>query len=110
MACKLRSYDVNPPGGYSYQQTQGIARAFPSEPLIEALAKNISAFRTGNNLPRASILECLEDADRYNCARLGCNKAWCVDIGSATGIQTTSINPTHPLVAPCKGCGAQLPT
>ena len=89
-------------------QTEGIQRSFPALPLIEGLAKDISAFRTGNGLPRPGFKECLEDADRYNAARLGCNRAWCVDIGSATGIQTTAMNPTHPLITPCPGCGAKV--
>ena len=106
--CRLRSYDVNPPGNYSYVQTQGIKREFPSVPLIESLAQDISAFRAGNGLPRASIKESLEDADHYNAERIGCHRNWCVDVNAETGEQTIALAQSHPLITPCKGCGAPL--
>ena len=110
--CRLRSYEVNPPGGYLYVQTQGVKRNFPAEPLIEAQAKIVSAFRAGNNLPRANVRQCIEDIDRFNAQRLGCNRQWTVPINSTGETKTISLANTHPLVSAsgggCKGCGATV--
>lgn len=106
--CKLRSYDGPLPGNYSYVQTEGIKREFPSVPIIESLAQDIAAFRQGNNLPRASVKECLLDADHYNARRVGCDRAYTVPIESPSEAQTVSLSPNHPLITPCAGCGANL--
>ena len=111
--CRLRSYEINPPGGFLYVQTEGIKREFPSEPVIESQAQAVSAFRRGNGLPRAGVRECIEDVDRWNASRLGCNRSWCVAADSPTEAHTISIANSHPLITKstggvCSGCGAQL--
>lgn len=113
MKCRLRTYDTTPTGGYIYAQTQGIKRSFAAQPLIEALAQEVSAFRRGNSLPRANIRQCVEDIDHYTAARLGCNRQWTVPIDSPAEAKTIALSQSHPLIshasgAPCRGCGAQV--
>lgn len=107
---RLRSYDAVPPGGYSYEQTTGIYRAFSSQPLIEAVAQAVSAFRKGNGLPRSSVQEALQDVDAYTCARLGGMSAWCVDTNPKSKI--VALNPSVSVVAGgargCRGCGVPV--
>lgn len=106
---RLRSYDAVPPGGYSYEQTIGIYRAFSAQPLIEAQAQAVSAFRKGNGLPRSDIQEALQDIDAYTCARLGGMSEWCVET-SPKAARITALNPSVSVVAGgakgCRGCGA----
>lgn len=106
MSCRLRSYDISPPGGYPYEQTVGIPRKFPSQPMIEAQAQLVSSFRKANGLPRSSVKESLEDVDQYTCARLGCMPGFCV---SVTQQGVVAMAATAPAIAPpCKGCGAPV--
>lgn len=107
MKCRLRSYQLAPPGGYPYYQTEGIKRKFPSQPLIEAQASIVSGFRKANGLPRSSVLESLADIDHYTCARLGCMASFCIPL-AAEAQQQHSMSPTHPLVTPCGSCGAPV--
>lgn len=102
---RLKSYAEAPPGTYTYTQVTGISREFPPQPLIEAQAKIVSAFRQGNNLPRASLLETLEDVDRQNCYRLGNNLRWCYynDQRFVASEFGAFINGKG-----CAGCGAKL--
>ena len=108
--CRLRTYEISPPGTFPYVQTEGIHREFEAQPLIEAQAQIVSAFRSGNNLPRASIQECILDIDHYTAARLGCSRQWTVPIDSVASDQAINLPQDHPLITPCKGCGAQLLT
>ena len=109
MNCRLRTYESNPPGGYLYVQTQGIKRNFPAQPLIEAQAKIVSAFRAGNGLPRASVRECLEDIDHFNAERLGCHRMWTVPIGTSVAeSKVISMQQNHPAISKCAGCGATV--
>ena len=103
---RLRSYDISPPGGFPYTQTEGIQKAFRSEPMIEAQAQNVANFRKMNGLPRATAKEALLDIDAYTCARLGGMSPFCVDAeASATGALSTA----SPIVAPpCASCGAPI--
>ena len=106
MSLRLRLYEQGPPGGYSYTQTEGIHKAFQSEPLIEAQAQIVAGFRKLNGLPRATTREALLDIDAYTCARLGGMSPFCVDAeASATGALGTA----SPIVAPpCASCGAPV--
>ena len=106
--CRLRSYDGPLPGNYSYVQTEGIKRDFPSVPVIESLAQDLSSFRKGNNLPRSSVKECLLDVDHYNAQRVGCHRDYTTAIDSIADAGKTSLPQSHPIITPCKGCGAQL--
>ncbi len=105
MRYRLRSYDVSPPGNYCYEQTEGIRRQFGCHPLIEALARIVSDFRRGNNLPRADIKETLADVDEYNCTRLGNNPSFVVPADAANVVP---LNTSSPIITPCKGCGVVL--
>lgn len=109
MSCRLRSYDGPLPGNYSYAQTEGIPRAFPSLPIIESLAQDVLSFRRANNLPRASFQECLVDVDQYNAARVGCSDRYTVPVNTPADAVTHSMAKSHPLITPCKGCGVTLP-
>lgn len=108
--CRLASYDVSPPGGYLFEQTEGIKRSFPTSPIIEALAQDVSAFRAGNNLPRANVRQCIEDIDHQNAERLGCHRGWTVPIDAPADAKAISLPESHPLITPCAGCGAKLMT
>lgn len=108
MNCRLRSYELNPPGNFFYEQTEGIYRKFHAEPLIEAQAANVSSFRRGNGLPRSSITEALQDIDSYTCQRLGCDNRYCVSRDSNSA-PVTALNESSPILSPgCRGCGARL--
>ena len=102
MACRLRSYEVVPPGGYPYENTQGIYRKFPSEPLIEAQARALSAFRKGNGLQRSSVTECLQDIDEYTCRRLGCPHQLCVSTDAAN--PQIALSSSSPVLGGGRGC------
>lgn len=104
MSFRLRSFDATPPGGYPYEQTEGIRRKFCSEPMVEAQARIVSNFRKGNGLPRASIIEAMEDISEYTCRRLGGNSAFCVD----SDTPVLALNQSSPIISPCAGCGAPI--
>lgn len=107
MKYHLRSYDLSPPGGFPYEQTEGLRKNFPSLPLIEDQAKAVSAFRTRNGLARAGLREALEDVDRFQCLRLGNMPAFCVPCDQAKG--SIALNQSSPIVAPpCHGCGIPI--
>lgn len=102
MSWQLKHYGHSPPGNYSYVQTVGHFRVFPSLPSIEEVAKAVSQFRTANRLPRASLGESLEDVDGFNCARIGNHPDWCWE-SQQTFEQTHS---GHPFIRPaCSTCG-----
>ncbi len=104
MSLRLRSYDISPPGGYPYVQTEGIRKNFPTVPLIEDQARSVSSFRTNNHLPRASVVESLEDISNFTCTRLGGMAAYCID-SENPGV---ALSTASPIISPCKGCGAQV--
>lgn len=110
MSCRLKSYELPVPGGYPYENTEGIYRKFPSEPLIEAQAQNVSAFRKGNSLPRSSLAECLQDVDGYTARRLGCHQSFCFnDETSSTTNVSVALNQSSPILnTGCGGCGAKI--
>lgn len=102
LAYRLRTYDLSPPGGYCVEQG-----AFNRcEPDITALARMLLEYRQGNGKPRATLAECLQDCDRFQCLRLGNNPQFCI---AADAQMQVAISSTSPYVAPpCKGCGAVL--
>lgn len=105
MPCKLRSYDISPPGGFPYVQEQGIRHVFPSIPMIEDQARNVAAFRRANNLDRSSVADSLADVDAFQCKRLGCMTNYCVD----TENPSMAIAASAPVLqGRCKGCGAPV--
>lgn len=96
--CRLKSYDTVPPNCYQFP-------GFDKSPVIEALAKSLSARRAGNGLPRSDFRSSLEDVDGYNAiVVLGCNPNWTWQ----TDKPGVSLGDNSPLLAPCKGCGAPV--
>jgi hypothetical protein len=105
--CRLSSYDVTPPGGYAFEQTEGIPRSFPALPTIESQAQAVSGFRRGNGLPRSSLRESITDVDRY-CANvlLHCHRRWTVPVDPTADTIATAVGPAQG--EKCKGCGAEI--
>lgn len=107
MSCfRLRSYELNPPGGYVYPKPNG---GYWSAPMIEALAQKMSAWRKANGKDRPSVRECLEDADHYQCQRLGNMPAYCTECNPVNKTEVAMGN-LNPVVTPnlCKSCGAPV--
>lgn len=96
----LISYTPFPPGQFPYVQTEGIVKKFQGDCDINMQAKRVYDFRKGNNLPRASLNEALEDIDRYTCQRLGNDPQYCRDTEQ-------SFQTIHPPLAKsgCATCG-----
>lgn len=110
MKYRLKSFDQSPPGSYPFTQraSQGfVTREFPAEPLIEAQARAVSAYRSGNNLPRSSYAESLADISIQTCWRLGNNPIFCIPVDAATPNQV-ALAANAPGLAPCAGCGVKV--
>lgn len=107
MKFRLRSYDTSPPGGYFFQQFGSKPRNFASQPLIEAQAKSVMAYRKGNGLERATLHECIEDVDQYNARRLGNNPQYCIAV-SEDQPNAIALSENTPGFVPCNGCGAPV--
>lgn len=105
---RLKTYELSPPGGYPYLQTQGIRKGFASVPIIEDQARVVSDFRTRNKLDRASFKESLEDVDAFQCQRLGNMPQWCCPV-DPTQVQLAAVAATK-FDGKCKGCGAPIMT
>lgn len=101
----LKSYNLPLPNNYCYVQTEGARHVFKAMPVIEELAKAVSAFRVANHLSRASLAECLEDIDKFNCAARNNDPGVCWDCAS-TFAQARSSHPF--LKPPCPSCGKPL--
>lgn len=110
---RLRSYELSPPGGYRYVQPNepdGKGRVFRGEPMIEQLSRNVSNYRKGNGLPRASYAECLEDVDRFMAnIILKSSPTWTVQI-DADSPDTIPLLDSAPGLKPCVGCGIPIPS
>jgi hypothetical protein len=105
MSCRLKTYEISPPGGYPYEDTDG--HKFASSPMIEDTARRVAAYRAKNNRPRSSVREALEDVDAYTCQRMGNMAQWCLCNDQAAG--QVSFGPGSPIVDPtCKSCGAAV--
>ncbi len=107
MACfRLTTYNATPPGGYIFPKPTG---GNWSEPMIEAVAGQVSTYRKMNGLPRSTMKEALADVDHYTCQRLGGMSAFCVPCNSSAP-DTIALGQSSPIVAgPCRGCGAPVP-
>jgi hypothetical protein len=103
---RLRSYEMPVPGNYPYIDPSG--RKFRAEPMAEAQAHNVEAFRKGNGRPRATYAECLEDVDRFNAKRLGNDPRFCVEV-NADDPHQLGVSANAPGLEQCKGCGAPVP-
>lgn len=91
-----------PPGEFSYVQTEGIRKSFPSSPLLGEQAGRVADFRIGNKLPRATAAEAIADIIEYTCARcaaMGCLEQYCYQTDQS-GAQIAA------LVLPTGGCGS----
>lgn len=99
MSFRLRSFDVSPPGGYLFPGQQ-------SGPMIEVVARNLSAYRKGNGISRSSYKECLHDVSCHNCQRLNNSPRWCVE--DTSGENIIALNDNAPGIAPCATCGAPV--
>src|ERR1017187_4024655 len=108
MIYRLRSYDQTPPRCYVFQQTGVKARFFTAQPLIEAQAKIVFAYRKGNHLPGSTYRECLLDIDRY-CANnvLHGDSRYTVAVESDSA-GTIPLQANAPGLSPCAGCGVVL--
>ena len=102
--CRLKTYEVTPPGGYPYLEPDG--HKFGSSPMIEDTARRVAAYRASNGRPRASVREALEDVDQYTCQRLGNMAQWCLCNDQAAG--NVSFGPSSPIITPCRGCGVKV--
>ena len=116
---RIRRYENAPPGQYYYkllfqngkeEPYQGLCKhtanchQFGPSPTINEPARRLSAFRTANNLPRATLTEATEDVDTFTCNRLGNSSTWCYD----TDKPYAEVNPSAKPAAPCSTCGHQL--
>jgi len=90
------------PGNYYYVQTFGVTHTFDASPMAEETAKLVSSFRIANKLPRASLIESLQDVDEFTCKRLLNNSNYCRWCES----EYQSVHSEHPFVKkPCASCG-----
>lgn len=106
MRYRLRSYDQAPPAGYCYGPEGGFTKR--CLPVIEDIARALSAYRKGNGLPRSSITEALRDVDSYQCQRLGNNPTYCIPCDKGNP-QAVALSPNAPIIAPpCQGCGVAV--
>lgn len=81
---RLLDHHKVPPGQYWYEQTfekdgRSLKKKWGSTPEIGSLAAKVAGFRKANGLPRANIMDALEDIDSWTCQRLGNNPKWCHD-------------------------------
>lgn len=80
-------------------------------PVIEDIARSLSAYRKGNGRDRSSVAECLQDVDQFQCLRLGCDSRYCVSTTIAAGsAPAVALNASSPIITPCRGCGATVAT
>lgn len=99
---RLISHDKCPPGEFRYhQEFAGKVRHFGPSPIIRTVAEALSHFRHANNLPRAGVIECIEDIDAQTCQRLGNMPRFCYD--SEKSVASTYAS--APVAVPCATCG-----
>ena len=94
----LKSLYNCPAGEFYYQQS---GRTFGKSPLISTVASELTDFRRGNGLDRATYQEALEDIVRFTVTRLGPNSEWVMEVPD---------QPAGNLLpqpqSGCAGCGA----
>jgi hypothetical protein len=101
----LKSYKQPIPGNYFFVQNGKINHQFAPQPFIEEIAKNVSALRIANRLPRASLAESLEDVDTFNCASRNNDPKYCFWHEG----NFESARSQHPYVKKsCESCGTVL--
>lgn len=101
----LKSYSQPIPNNYFYTQTDGIQHTFAPQPFIEEVAKSVSSFRIANKLPRASLVESLEDIDKYQCAVRGNDPKYCYEANSSFEDARAS---HHFIKKGCPTCGVAV--
>lgn len=102
---RLRTYDLTIPGGYCFEEG---SKKFICQPMIEAQARAVAAWRLANGRPRGTVQEALVDVDHYNALRLGNNPTFTVPI-NPTAPATVAFGQSSPIIAPpCHGCGAPV--
>lgn len=102
LAFRLRTYEISPPGGYCFEQ----GKFKRCEPDLTALARMLLEYRKGNGKGRATLAECIQDVDRFQCLRLGNNPTFCI---SCDQQQVVAMAASSPYIAPpCHGCGVTV--
>ncbi len=94
-----------PPGEYWYEQDftaggRNLHKRWKPTPDVGGLAAKVAVFRKGNNLPRSSVVDALEDIDAYTCNRLGNNPKWVMDTETAWDQLVAAAHGPN-----CKTCG-----
>lgn len=104
MAWEFIRYDRVFEGGYRFEQKEGINHKFKRTNHLDGLIAEVSDFRSGNNLPRASRAEVKFDIVQYECQRRGGNGCYNTD--------KTQQKLAAPVVrqarSGCAGCGARI--
>lgn len=78
-------------------------------PMIEPLAQALSAARKANGRARSSFVECLARVDQCQCARLGNDPRYCVEVNPSAPLGAQhALSETSPMIKPCAGCGAPV--
>ena len=101
----LKSYSQPIPNNYFYEQFDGIRHSFASQPFIEEVAKAVSSFRIANRLARGSLVEALEDCDKFNCAIRGNDPRYCYECHSSFEDARAS---HHFIKKGCATCGVAV--
>ena len=94
----LKRHDKNPPGNWRYEERDSagnILKKFSNAGTLQALAKEVLAYRTANSRPRASFAEVLSDADEFQCVRLGQDDTWCQGANAKKNPLAESSSPRH---------------
>jgi len=99
----LKRYDKTPPGGYPFTQTQGIHHEWGFSVDFDGRSKEISEFRTANNLLRSGIEESTVDLVQFTCQRLG--GMGCINTEKTYAETVPKI---AKLTRGCRGCGARV--
>lgn len=73
----LKTHSKAPPGGYPYEQREGIRKKFGTTFDILDDARKVADFRKGNNLSRATVALAMEDIDTQTCERIGNDPRYC---------------------------------
>jgi hypothetical protein len=107
-AFRLRSYETNPPGGFPYVQPDPKSHSFSAQPQIEFQARIVLSYRNSNGLPRSTYAECIEDIDRYTCARMGNNPTYCIPCNPEQPSVIALASTAPGIGGPCTGCGAKV--
>lgn len=97
----LKRTDKFPPGGFPFFQPETGVH-FKNMTDFETQARQIAVHRRGNNLPRATLEECMVDLDAYTCARIGGDPKYCCSDNSKVTEQAVTR-----IVRKCGGCGGR---